>query len=284
MHGASCRLLCGRPARPRATSSSRPSRSSPIQRHSDRSRAWVPSTMSRVPRKTIDLPLHTNSPPPSQCTTSHHLPPYTRILPQCHMHAEKCVLADVPRGFGLKCTEKREWSVPKKKGGDVQHADQVCRIRGQAFNPVEELSVTTADPAEHEDTTSTTTTAATQTSAPAALQQWRATQRRFWLELQRLQHGTQRTLDQIRDPCPQLPARTPTAILEQLRDRIALDMNALNQSCVESAACRRAPVSVQQTRTKRSAPKRRRRPQRRKRRSEKRACIDRRIIIYGGQG
>ena len=38
------------------------------------------------------------------------------------------------------------------------------------------------------------------------------------------------------------------------------------------AVCRRAPTSVPQTQTKRSAPKRRRRPQRRKRRCDKRPC------------
>ena len=57
---------------------------------------------------------------------------------------------------------------------------------------------------------------------------------KYWMELQRLQRRIQRTLDQIHDPSRQLPARTPTAILEQLRDRIqavALDMSALNQSC-----------------------------------------------------
>ena len=51
------------------------------------------------------------------------------------------------------------------------------------------------------------------------------------MEFQRLQRRIQRTLDQIRDPSWQLPSRTPTAILEQLRYRIkavALDMSALN--------------------------------------------------------
>ena len=123
-------------------------------------------------------------------------------------------------------------------------------------------------------TTSTTTTAATR-----QLEQWCSIQHKSWMELQRLQRRIQRT-HQIRDRSRQLPARTPTAVLEQLRDRIkatALDMTALNQSCnVERntprahhgpprpAVCRRAPTSVPQTQ-----PKRRRRP-RRKRRSDKR--------------
>ena len=71
--------------------------------------------------------------------------------------------------------------------------------------------------------TSTTTTAATHRLAPEALQQWR--------ELQRLQRRIQRTLDQMRDPSRQLPARTPTAILEQLRDRIkAIALDESNTS------------------------------------------------------
>ena len=67
---------------------------------------------------------------------------------------------------------------------------------------------------------------------------------------QRLQHRIQRTLDHVRDPSQQLPARSPTSL--DRTQAIALDMNALNQSCsVESATS-----------------------QRRKRRSEKRACSD----------
>ena len=100
----------------------------------------------------------------------------------------------------------------------------------------------TADSVEHEDslrdwlTTSTTTTTATQTSAPEALQQWRTTQGKYWLELHRLWRRIQRTLDQIRDP-----------ILEQLRDRIqaiALDMSALNQSCNVDSNTPRAPQGL----------------------------------------
>ena len=103
---------------------------------------------------------------------------------------------------------------------------------------------------EHEDslwewlTTSTTTTAATQTSAPEALQQWCSIQQKYWMELQRLQRRIQRTLDQIRGPSRQLPSGTPTGILEELRDRIqaiALDMSALNQSCNVESNTPRAP-------------------------------------------
>ena len=93
---------------------------------------------------------------------------------------------------------------------------------------------------------------------PEALHQWRATEGEYWLELPRLQQRIQRTLDQIRDPSRQLPARTPTPILEQLRDRIvaiALDMNALNQSCSVESATSRAPQLPPRPAVRRRAPR-----------------------------
>ena len=72
-----------------------------------------------------------------------------------------------------------------------------------------------------------------------SLLQWRSTQGKYWLELQRLQHSIQRTLEQTRDPSRKLPALSPTVVLEQQRDRIrfiCLDMHSLNKSCcVEKA-------------------------------------------------
>ena len=54
------------------------------------------------------------------------------------------MLTGLSRGFGLKCTEKkRSGRGVSQKGGDVQHADQVCRIRGRAFSSTEGLRVTT---------------------------------------------------------------------------------------------------------------------------------------------
>ena len=55
-------------------------------------------------------------------------------------------------------------------------------------------------------TTSTTTTTATQTSAPETFEQWREIQGKYLLELHKLRHGIQRTLDQILDPRQPLPA------------------------------------------------------------------------------
>ena len=55
---------------------------------------------------------------------------------------------------------------------------------------------------------------------------------KYWTQLQRLQRRIQRTLDQIRDPSRQLPARSsgyPWGI-----KAIALDMSALNHCNVES--------------------------------------------------
>ena len=102
--------------------------------------------------------------------------------------------------------------------------------------------------------TTSTTTAATQTSAPEALQQWCSIQHKILDGT--LETRLQRTLDQIRDPSRQLPSRTPTAVLEQLRDRIqaiALDMSALNQSCNMDSNTPRAP-GASQTRSRPSSP------------------------------
>ena len=128
-----------------------------------------------------------------------------------------------------------------------------------------------------------------------SVQQWLSTQGKYWLELQRLQHSIQQTLEQTRDPSRKLPARPPTVVLEQLRDRIrsnSLDMHALNRSCcvdmetssVQLAPRRpavrlRAPVQRQrhggvasaERRKSTTTKKRTRRTQRRRRRSENRA-------------
>ena len=74
-----------------------------------------------------------------------------------------------------------------------------------------------------------------------SLQQWRSIQRKYWLELQRLQHSIQQTLEQSRDPGWKAGARSPTAVLERLldliRSSISQDMHALNRSCcVEMAS------------------------------------------------
>ena len=101
-----------------------------------------------------------------------------------------------------------------------------------------------------------------------ALQQWWSIQHTYCAELQRLQRRMQRTLDQIRDP------RTPTAVLEQLRDRIqaiALDMSSARAATwvrVHPERPRGLPTSPYVS----PANARRRRPQRRKRRSDKRPC------------
>ena len=121
------------------------------------------------------------------------------------------------------------------------------------------VAVQTADLVEHEDslcdwlTTSATTTAATQTK--------------------RCSSGA--PFNTNRDPCLQLPSRTPTADLEQQLDRIqaiALDMSALNHCCNVDSNSSRAPQeplrSAASRRAKRSVPK----PQRRKRRSIKWPC------------
>ena len=99
-----------------------------------------------------------------------------------------------------------------------------------------------------------------------------------------MQHSIQQTREQSGDPSLRLTA--PTAVMEQLRDRIrhiSQGMHVSNRSCcVEMAtssvpqASRREAVRLRasQTRLPRSTQKRRRRTQRRRRRSEKRACSD----------
>ena len=92
-------------------------------------------------------------------------------------------------------------------------------------------------------TSTATKSRVTETSNPAAdgrsLQQWRSIQGKYWLELQRVQHSIQQTLEHSRDPSRRPTACSPIAVLEQLRDRIrsvSQDMHALNRSvCVEMA-------------------------------------------------
>ena len=99
--------------------------------------------------------------------------------------------------------------------------------------------------------TAATQSTATQTPAPEtderSLQQWRSAQGKYWLELERLQHSIQQTLEQSRDPGRKARARSPTAVLEQLLDRIrgiSQDMHALNRSCCVEMATSSAPSAA----------------------------------------
>ena len=166
---------------------------------------------------------------------------------------------DLPRGFELKFR-------PKERG-DVERADQVCRIRGQALRFAKELrsyintvrtklaamatrsiAVQTEDPAKRGIslwdwlTPTTVTSTATQTSDPGAggrsLKQWRSIQGKFLLDLQKVQHCMQQTLEQCRDPGRKPRACSPTAMLEQLKERIrniSQDMHVPHGSCGEES-------------------------------------------------
>ena len=71
-----------------------------------------------------------------------------------------------------------------------------------------------------------------------------------------------RTLEQTRDPTRKLPARTPTVVREQQRDRIrsiSLDMNALNRSCSVEMATSSARLSLRRPAVRLRAPVQRRR-------------------------
>ena len=61
-------------------------------------------------------------------------------------------------------------------------------------------------------------------------------QGKYWLELQKVQHIIRQTLEHCRDPERKPRARSPTAMLEQMKDRtrsISQDMHLLSQSCGE---------------------------------------------------
>ena len=119
---------------------------------------------------------------------------------------------------------------------------------------------------------------------------------KYWLELQRLQHSIQQTLEQTRDPSRKF--RSPTVVLEQLRDRIrsvSLDMHAFNRSCCVETATSSAQLAPRRPAVRLHAPEQRhrhggrasakrrnsrtttnktRRTQRRRKRSDKQACCD----------
>ena len=83
-------------------------------------------------------------------------------------------------------------------------------------------------------TRSTATQTTNSVTDGSSLQQSRSIQGKYWLDLQRLQHSIQQIFQRTREPSRKLPARSPTAVLEQLRDRIrsiSLDMNAHDKSC-----------------------------------------------------
>ena len=200
-------------------------------------------------------------------------------------------LANMLRDSGLKCSgeEAREWTVlPKEEPCSLhsmpaKHAKEeeapsviprgsviqqhITKVASIATRPT---AAQTVDPVSdgssllHWLTSTATKSTATQTSDPVAggrsLLQWRSTQGKYWLELKRVQHCIQQTLGQSRDPSRRLTARSPTAVLEQLRNHIlhiSHDMHAFNRSCcVEMAtssapsASRRAAVRLRASQTR----------------------------------
>ena len=119
------------------------------------------------------------------------------------------------------------------------------------------------------------TSTATQTTDPAAdgrsLHQWRSIQEKYWLELQKAQHSIQHTVEQCRNPGRKPRACSPTAMLEQMKERfrnISQDVHILNRSFGEEL------VRSSLTRARRSAPNKRRRAQRKRVRPVKQACSD----------
>ena len=97
---------------------------------------------------------------------------------------------------------------------------------------------------------------------------------KYWVELQRLQHSIQHTLEQTPDPCRKCTARSATAVLEQQRERIgsiSQDMLALQRSCCVEMATSGAPLAPRRSAVRlRAAERRKTRPQKRRRRNQRR--------------
>ena len=99
-----------------------------------------------------------------------------------------------------------------------------------------------------------------------SLHQWRSIQEQCWVELQKVPHTIQSTLNKHRDPGRTPSAHSPTAMSEQMKERIhtiAQDMHILNRSCGEEL------VRSSMTRARRSATN-----QRKSFRPVKRACSE----------
>ena len=91
------------------------------------------------------------------------------------------------------------------------------------------------------------------------------------MALQKVQHTNQSILDKCRDLGRKPRAQSPTAMLEQTKERIhniSQDRHILNRSCGEEL------VRSSLTRARRSAPKKRRRTQRKRMRPVKQVCSD----------
>ena len=210
---------------------------------------------------------------PTQPMVGHHRSTSTSVL--------NSMLINLLRGFGPKCSGKKSGSGlssrkrsraagttcqqntrKRRKHAQYHREDRWFNRTSPSWRLLQPAPPHTVDPVTDERslwdwlTTSTTKCTATQTSAPEAdersLQHWRSIQEKYWLELQRVQHSIQQTLEQSRDRGRRARARSPTAVLEQLLDRI------------------RGCSGFPQTQAHRSTQKRRRRIQRRRRRSEKR--------------
>ena len=200
------------------------------------------------------------------------------------------MLTDLPRVSGLKFTRKRSGSVDHPpQGGIVQWEQRAGRSRGDARSSPKALGATTKG---HQVSCHCHTlhrrpnrgsslrrdllvgfadaTAVTSGVDGRSLQQWRSIQGKYWLELQKVQHSIQQTLEQYQDPGREPRGPSPTA-MEQMKDRIrsnSQDEHILNGSCGEEM------VRSSLTRARRSARKKRRRAQRKRVRPVKQACSD----------
>ena len=153
---------------------------------------------------------------------------------------------DHPRGFELKYTEKKSRSgsgvvpkreearsMPAKSAGSEDKRSVLPRgsvlqqnVTKLAATAARSIAVQTEDPAcgglslwDWLTPTAVTSTA-TQTTADGRPHQWRLIEGQCWVELQKVQHSIQSTLEQCRDRGRIPRAQSPPAMLQQMKERI----------------------------------------------------------------
>ena len=106
-----------------------------------------------------------------------------------------------------------------------------------------------------------------------SLRRWRSVQGQYWVELQKVQHNIQHTLNKRRDSGRPPSAHSPTVMLEQMKERIhniAEDMKILRTGAAGKSQC----VPPLRGRGRPRPPKKKRRAQRKRVRRAQQACSD----------
>ena len=260
-----------------------------------------PATTSLFHITFLTILLSNSSTAPSLSKPSDLLLPQPCGMTAPALMAGHCRCAStLSRGFELKYNEKKSssgtgssqreeaCSMPAESAGSDDKRSVLPRgsvlqqnVTKLAAIVTRSIAVQTEDPAcggislwDWLTPTAVTSTA-TQTTDPAAdgrsLHRWPSIQGQYWLELQKVQHDIQHTLEKCRDPGRKPRACSPTAMLEQTKERIrniSQDMHILSKSCGKEL------VRSSLARARRPAPKKRRRAQRKRVRPFKQACSD----------